>query len=253
LIGKNVDIYKNRILILEKNPMMKREPGSGGISIVRRYIGEVELKNYHFSPLNRAFPSLLTTLQNVGSRLNKLSIGTSEVGESYISPLVDVLLLANNVTELNLNKVQLYKQTKNVIYKKYSKKPTFGKLRSLNLTSVNINFIKEILSKINSLHHLPISPRKPNRWNILQPLLFQQKKLSSLALYWLEIKNFEWSELDLKKLTLRGVVFPRKEDFLGFTEFIKSLKNLTDLDLYISEEELNNKENNYTEILAHLQ
>ncbi len=91
-----------------------------------------------------------------------------------------------------------------------------------------------------------------NNWKFYEPIVFRQTNLHSLILDQLAINDFEWKELNsLEKLTLTSVTFKQKEAFESFTEFIKTLEKVSELEFDIGDDQRDNK-NNYSEILKHL-
>jgi hypothetical protein len=82
--------------------------------------------------------------------------------------------------------------------------------------------------------------------------VFRQNNLRSLEIEEVSTNSFEWSELNnLNKLKMKDLLFARKDAFESFTEFIKSLEKVKELDLHVMEDQYRNH-NNYTEILTHI-
>ncbi len=265
LIGQTHQFYKNRDLMVLSKLLGKRrneDPiqtrSSKRKSVVpdnfmpfRRNFGEVTLIYFRFSQANKNYTPLIENLEVFGSKV--ISLWTL-ISEGYKKRFLDVLRLANNVQELNLRGVRIYHQPNS---KKNQEPLNFPNLKTLKLINFdNFGAVQEAFNHVATLKHLELRDDRwkewINNWEFYQPLLFRQTNLRSLELSFLVIKNFEWKELNLlEKLTLQSVKFPQKEAFESFTEFIKTLEKVSELEFDIRIDQLKNQ-NNYSEILKHL-
>ncbi len=267
LIGETHQFFKNRKLQVgldgrhlgrRENPdaiqtrSKKRKLDSEIFKPFGRYFGDVTVFCHRFNPSDPCFSPLLENLEAFGSKIIKFSIRSCS---GYADRLLDVLRLVNNVQELTLSHIHIYVQLR---IKKHQDLLTFPNLKSLELRSVdNFDLIQGVFNQIKSLHRLKLENKErfgnyDSEWERFQPIVIRQVKLRSLEIDNFVIDSFNWSELDmLEELTLNNVEFPKKEAFESFKNFIKSLKNISELNLRIDSDEIKNG-NNYTEILTHL-
>jgi hypothetical protein len=260
LIGQNAQFFKHYKLAIRRRHTFDRKSESTSedgpaakkakLMYFGRYFGEVKLVDYYFSPNSKFFPSLLATFENIGSKINKLEIKNSQ---GYKNPLVKVIQLANDVKELIIDNVTI-NETKSMRYKTIdTKNCTFPELKSLELSTIrNFENIKGAFDAVDSLHHLKLGYSvKLEQWEQYQQILFRQKALRSLDLFFIDVGNFELRNWNITKLVLRYVKFPKKEVFQTFVSFIKTLKNVSELEIDIASDE-RCYENDYKEILEHL-
>jgi hypothetical protein len=157
------------------------------------------------------------------------------------------------VKELIVEHLKINENAKSMKYKELDvKNCTFPELRSLEMSSVaNFATIKEAFDAVDSLNHLKFSSVSLSEWEVYQQLLFKQTDLRSLEFDWVNVGSFELKNWNLEKLVLNGVEFPNREVFQTFVNFIKTLSNVSDLELNCYFDEFRNG-NNYKEILEHL-
>jgi hypothetical protein len=192
----------------------------------------------------------LDTFEIIGEKINKLEIKESQ---GYKNPFLEVLQRANDVKELVLKNLKINENAKSVKCKEVDiKKCTFPELSSLELEAVmNFGIVKEAFDAVDSLHHLKLSTVNLEEWPHYQQILFKQKDLQSLILDKVEVGSFEVRNWKIEKLVLTDVKFPGKEVFQTFVSFIKTLQNISELELGFNDDEFRNG-NNYKEILEHL-
>jgi hypothetical protein len=188
-----------------------------------------------------------------GSKIITLNV---QFSAGFENRLLEVLRLANNVQELSLCDLRIYSQPKG---RKNQEPLNFPHLKSLDLVEIdNFEMIQDAFAQVNTLRYLQVQDicrwrDSDKSWESYQPIVFRQTNLRTLELSFLRIKNFEWKEINsLKKLSLDRVLFSNKEAFESFTKFVKTLKNISELELDITEDQSENPSNNYSEILMHL-
>jgi hypothetical protein len=164
-----------------------------------------------------------------------------------------VLQLANNVKELGIYRLKINQISKSIKYKELDvKKCTFPKLRSLELSSIeNFGNIKKAFDAVDKLTHLQLGCTGIEDWGSYQQILFRQEDLRSLELDDVEVGSWKMKDWNIKKLILKDVMFPKKDVFQTFVSFIKTLQNVSELEIDINDDEFCNG-NNYKEILEHL-
>jgi hypothetical protein len=142
-------------------------------------------------------------------------------------------------------------QTKSMRYKTIDPKNcTFPELRSLELSSIeNFNTIKDAFDAVDSLHHL-----KLNEVNFKdsKEILFRQQVLRSLALEEIFVESFELKNWNIEKLVLKKLMFKNEEALQTFTNFIKSLSLISELEIGLVDDYRQEYTKNYKEILEHL-
>jgi hypothetical protein len=171
LIDQTHELYKNRKLVIHrkkvhmKSRKRRREdsdkvqteceaPSPKSSMKFRRSYGEVEVQDYHFSPNSKYFPSLLETMESIGSKIIKLKLNS---GQWYKDPFLDVMRLASNVKELIIERAIINEQMKNLRYKKMEPHLDLPLLKSLEITDFyNFGFVQQTFNKIDSLQHLKI-------------------------------------------------------------------------------------------------
>jgi hypothetical protein len=192
----------------------------------------------------------LDTFEIIGEKINKLEIKESQ---GYKNPFLEVLQRANGVKELVLKNLKINENAKSVKCKEVDiKKCTFPELRSLELEAVmNFGIVKEAFDSVDSLHHLKLCTVNLEEWPHYQQILFRQENLRSLALDRVNVGSFESRNWNIQKLVLKELMFQNEEAIQTFTNFIKTLDNVSELEIKFFDDEFRNGKN-YKEILEHL-
>ncbi len=253
LISQNIKFYKKFKIVIDHQRMSLdkiREGKKVRFMYFRRYFDDITLNGFTLYPSCLYSSPLLKNLENIGSKINKLAIKSSE---GHMNSILEVFLLANNIRELKLKSITINEYPLCRTYKKIDiKKLTFPELKCLELSSIhNVGIVKKAFSAVTQLTHMKLVDTKMEDWDTYQQLLFKQKYLRSLVLDGVDVKSFELANWNLDKLVMKNVMFPKKEAFQTFTSFIKSLNNVSELELDIFIDQLVYP-NNYTEILEHL-
>jgi hypothetical protein len=180
-----------------------------------------------------------------GPKIMKL---TMEHCTGYANRVLEVLRLAKNVQEMTIYFLDIYKPKSKKV-----EQLDLPNLKTLKLVTIDhFVAIENAFNQVNSLEHFKLHKSRFSKWESYRPLLFRQSNLRSLELIEVKIDGFAWKELNLlEKLTLQSVTFPQKEAFESFTEFMKTLEKVSELEFDIGDDQRENK-NNYSEILKHL-
>jgi hypothetical protein len=230
LIGQTAQFFNKYKLVIDRNsiPVRIKRSYTRSPKIINnmyfgRYFGDVHVNNYSFTPGSPYFSTILETFEIIGQKFRKVVITNSK---GYRDPILNVFQMANNVKKLIIECLTLNDRPKTMKYKTVDPQGcTFPELTSLELISiVNIEIILDAFNQVKSLRHLQLSKVLLEEWETYQPILLQQEDLRSLELDEVVVSDFEWRTWNIEKLSLKKVMFPRKEAFQNFVAFIKSPK-----------------------------